>query len=211
MLSFKGTTITLLMLTMFFFLPAQEENRALILADRYLTEVDSLNKNGLFDVSIANLKKAIQIYELSSDNYRLANALEILGNTYMSSGVNEKSIIHYNRALKIMNTLEKKDDARLSSLYRSLGYSHWSQLEFLVAIEYLEKAIALLQNDPEKNQIGLGDAYIYLALVHQEMGNYDLAIEKIENAKRIFEAVSGKEGYKQWESMILKRLTFIMN
>lgn len=101
-----------------------------------------------------------------------------------------RAIIYGNRALKLINSLEEKDNSDIADLYTNIGVSYASLSDYSKAVLYLEQAELIYKNyslPEDENYINLLNSlavtYFFLGLKDSAEEYFNKGIEKIRSLK----------------------------
>ena len=109
------------------------------------------------------------------------------------SGYNDKAIIHFEKALQILQADNETDESNLSYLINELGVAYYNLGEFDKAIDYYEKSLAIDKNIYGEEHPEVAIRYNNLGVVYDDRGEHDKAINYYEQALAIDKKVYGEK------------------
>jgi CHAT domain-containing protein len=132
--------------------------------------------------------RAQDLIKDSDEPYYLGQIASGLGYIFNESGLPEKGLIQYQRALNYyLRTPDERDNQR--SLL-GVGYTYYLLGNYTEALSHLRQAVAAF----EPRSLDAAEGHEYLGRVHIAMGQYDVALPHLEFAlARYTEAVNPKE------------------
>lgn len=142
-----------------------------------------LRRRGEFESGIANLEKAIEIYESTDNELALAEPLNDLGITYASTGDMNSALPYLERSKDIYESLNH--EGQLLKIYNNIGeiYRRIGNLED--AIESLTNAITISQKTD--NTFTTATIMANIGTIYVNLGNLNQAEKSMRDALQMFE------------------------
>lgn len=168
---------------------AERTDDALLLADTYTVRGLALRYAGNLEKSIADVQRAVELYDKHEYYQPMIFALNILGESKARLQFSDDALADHRRALHLATDLGDLRGRALSLSY--IGGDHYFVDEYKTALSYYEQAIPLFEqaHDPLGNARTVANA----GFINCLLGNYDEAQGQIERAIPMLRTVGTQE------------------
>jgi signal transduction histidine kinase len=129
-------------------------------------------------------KACVQLADSLQDTVRAAKANNLLANCYKNSGLNDKAMIHYLKALKLFE--QAKDEKWISNMHSNIAIIYLNKGDYVQSRKEQEMALAIRQRIGYFKGIsgiynGLGNLYDALNNPKESLRYYQLALDSLAN------------------------------
>jgi two-component system NarL family sensor kinase len=148
---------------------------------------DAYNLTGLiydakdkYNDALKYFTEALNYYQKTSDQTRIAKAYNNLGGTWYSLDNYEKAFEYHKKALKIRQEIK---DPLLSATYNSIGIIYYEQGNYTPALDNYVKAITVAEkyaDEPMQARLSSN-----ICVIYWDQKNYKLASQYAQNALRL--------------------------
>jgi len=129
--------------------------------------------------------EALNYYQKTTDQTRIAKAYNNLGNTWYSLDNYEKAFEYHKKALKIRQEI---NDPLLSATYNSIGIIYYEQGNYTTALDNYIKAITIAEKFSD--EVIQAKLSTNICVIYWDQKNYKLALQYAQNALRLHTKVN---------------------
>jgi CHAT domain-containing protein/Tfp pilus assembly protein PilF len=166
---------------------------SLALADRYVTQAESLIVAAQFDSAIVFLDQASQLYEAAGSWEKYVSCYNAMGKSFRRKGAFEESMNHLNHALEVGRSKLGEQHREISNVYNGIGLLQKEKGDINQALESFHKALAILSATLQEGDSSFASIYNNIGAAYHNSGDYNKALSFYERALAIDSTIRGIE------------------
>jgi tetratricopeptide (TPR) repeat protein len=147
-----------------------------------------LRRQGKYDPSMENLRRAHDLFNRAKDDRGIASTLDDMGRVHWLRGAYGQALDYHRQALTIRRALGDRRSIALS--LANIGRVHHDSGNFKAAIAQLREALDLRRDIGDL--LGIVQSLCDLGGVYAEDGNHDLALDLLSEASNIANEIGDK-------------------
>lgn len=150
---------------------------------------------GNFNASLAPLQQAInlKITTQGPNDTTLALSYNSLGNAWYYSGVRDKALFYYKKALEIARTYHDSINSDVAMVYQNIGIIYAVLGDFDQAEAYFQRSLQINETILGPNSPDMGAIYMNLGRLQHLSSNNNKALLNFKRAESIFKSNFGDQ------------------